>query len=130
MIKLVLCYLPCFWVSPFALFCCDLCPLFVFQPSPPLLISPCFPLCSGFLFSGFCFFLRLPSHALSFFCSWLCFGLIFSCAGMKMKARLISDSFLLFSPSLCVFFLCLCSVLLCLFPLLFLVPSVRCSSFL
>ncbi|KAJ6875489.1 hypothetical protein NC652_035023 [Populus alba x Populus x berolinensis] len=89
MIKLVLCYLPCFWVSPFALFCCDLCPLFVFQPSPPLLISPCFPLCSGFLFSGFCFFLRLPSHALSFFCSWLCFGLIFSCAGMKMKARTV-----------------------------------------
>uniref|UniRef100_A0A3N7H3F1 Uncharacterized protein n=1 Tax=Populus trichocarpa TaxID=3694 RepID=A0A3N7H3F1_POPTR len=53
MTELVLCYLPCFWVSPFALFCCVLCPLFVFQPSPPLLISPCFPLCSGFLFSGF-----------------------------------------------------------------------------
>jgi len=88
---------------------------------------PWFSFCSRYLlcFSFFRLCLSLLSRSVFFFfslaltCSvFLCFFFLFlalfwvdfSCAGMKMMAGLISDSFLPFSLSPWVFFFCVCAL--------------------
>jgi len=109
-LALVLCLLRLFF------FCVSLV-LFLFTLSSLLFLF--FVCVCPFSLGLFFLFFLLLSHALSFsvfFCSWLCFGLIFLVQGWRWWRGWSLIPFCL-SPLLPgYFFLCLCSVLLCLFP--------------